>query len=575
VSGARSLAAESGSSRKGRDEVARLADEQAALRRVATLAASGIGPEPVFRAVADELQALFGTEIAAVLKFEGDGTVSVKGDRGGPHAAGARVQLDPDYVVAAVAKTGCAARFDTDDPGAEGTPAFARELGIRSGVASPILVDGELWGAMTVTSRDSSLPPDTERRLVDFTELVATAVSSAQAQADVERLAEEQAALRRVATLVARGAPPEELFAAVTEEAAQLLPVDFAGLGRYEEDTLLSLAIWGKAAGPLFDPGKRFTLGGENVTSMVARTGRPARIDRYGEDSADVSVAVRATGIRSTVGTPIIVDGQLWGVMLAGTTVDQPLAEDTEARLAAFTELLVMAIANAESHAELAASRSRIVAAADESRRRIARDLHDGAQQRLVHSIITLKLALRALGETDDETKSLVDEALEQAEQANVELRELAHGILPSVLTRGGLQAGVETVVSRLDVPVHVDITNERFPAEIEASAYFIIAEALTNVVKHAHATRAEVKARVEKGALVFEVRDDGVGGADAAGHGLVGLADRATALGGWLQVQRLPSGGTLVAAALPLPAADDAESFSEGPVRPPAATRP
>src|SRR6516165_3027520 len=162
-------------------ELERLAAEQAALRRVATLVAGGVGPEPVFGAVAVEVQALFRTEIAAIVKFEDDGMVSVKGDRGGPHAAGARVQLDPDYIVAAVARTGCAARFDTDDPGAEGMPAFARELGVRSGVASPIIVDGELWGAMTVTSREGSLPPDTERRLADFTELVATAVSSAQA----------------------------------------------------------------------------------------------------------------------------------------------------------------------------------------------------------------------------------------------------------------------------------------------------------------------------------------------------------------------------------------------------------
>jgi signal transduction histidine kinase len=199
------------------------------------------------------------------------------------------------------------------------------------------------------------------------------------------------------------------------------------------------------------------------------------------------------------------------------------------------------------------------------------RDLHDGAQQRLVTSIMTLKLAQY---ETVGEAKSLVDEALEHAEQANVELRELAHGILPSGLTRGGLRAGVKEVVSRLDLPVPVDLTKERFPAEIEASAYFIIAEALTNVVKHAHATRAEVTARVENGMLLFEVRDDGVGGADPAGHGLVGLPDRATALGGSLHVHRSASGGTLLAATLPLPAADDAESFREAPVRPPAAPR-
>jgi signal transduction histidine kinase len=278
-----------------------------------------------------------------------------------------------------------------------------------------------------------------------------------------------------------------------------------------------------------------------------------------------LGAAIRDDGMVARVGVPIIVEGGTWGFMVAATRPGKPIPPDVESRLNGFTELLATAIANADSQAALAASRARIIAASDDARRRVVRDLHDGAQQRLVHSLITLKLALRALGEKDGEAKSLVDEALEQTEQANVELRELAHGILPSVLTRGGLHAGVETVVSRLDLPIHVDIANERLPAEIEASAYFIIAEALTNVVKHAHATRAEVKACVEKGALLVEVRDDGVGGADPAGHGLIGLADRTMALGGWLQVQGLAGGGTLVAAALPLPAPEDAEPFRRG----------
>ncbi len=241
------------------------------------------------------------------------------------------------------------------------------------------------------------------------------------------------------------------------------------------------------------------------------------------------------------------------------------------------------AIANTEAREaierlaeEQAASRIRVLTAADDARRRVVRDLHDGAQQRLVHSIIVLKLARRALAETDGEAKSLVDEALVQAEQANVELRELAHGILPSVLIRGGLADGVETVVSRIDLPVDVDIANERFPAEIEASAYFIIAEALTNVVKHAQSDAGRSpSARVENGALLVEVRDDGTGAADPTGPGLVGLADRATALGGRLEVLRSASGGTLVAAVLPLPAAtDDESSVGEQPVGPPADAR-
>ena len=227
---------------------------------------------------------------------------------------------------------------------------------------------------------------------------------------------------------------------------------------------------------------------------------------------------------------------------------------DTEERMAQFAGLLETAIANADSRDQLTASRARLLTAADEARRRVVRDLHDGAQQRLVHTIVTLKLAQQAFQENDGKAESLVGEALEQAEQGNAELRELAHGILPAVLTHGGLRAGVDAVVARLDLPVRVDVPAERFPAEIEASAYFIVAEALTNVVKHSHAGHAEVTASVEDGMLRVEVRDDGIGGADPDGHGLVGMGDRVTALGGRLKIESPAGGGTLVAATLPLP---------------------
>jgi signal transduction histidine kinase len=183
----------------------------------------------------------------------------------------------------------------------------------------------------------------------------------------------------------------------------------------------------------------------------------------------------------------------------------------------------------------------------------VVRDLHDGAQQRLVHAIVTLKLARRAMRANDKKAEELVGEALGHAEQDNVELRELAHGILPAVLTGGGLRAGVDAVVARLALPVEVRVPAGRFAKEVEASAYFIVAEALTNVVKHAHAARAEVTASVEGGMLRGEVRDDGVGGADPEGRGLVGLRERATALGGCLEVENPERGGTVVTARLPL----------------------
>ena len=287
-------------------------------------------------------------------------------------------------------------------------------------------------------------------------------------------------------------------------------------------------------------------------------TGRPARIDSYADGSGPLGVTGRELGIRSSVGTPIIVEARVWGVTVAGSTLNQSLPADTEARLASFTELVGMAIANAESRAALTASRARIVAAGDESRRRIERDLHDGAQQRLVHAVIALKLALRGLSSGDADAEELVAEALRHAEAANSELRELAHGILPAALTRGGLRAGVQALVSRTSLPVTVEVTVERLPAGVEATAYFVISEALTNVVKHAHADSATVTAGVERGQLRIEVRDDGVGGAYGGDNtGLGGLEDRVSALGGQLLLESPQGGGTRVCAFVPIPIED------------------
>ena len=198
---------------------------------------------------------------------------------------------------------------------------------------------------------------------------------------------------------------------------------------------------------------------GEPIRLRLLAHPESGRIDSYAGASGPLGVALRERGFRSSVGTPIRVEGRLWGMVSAGSGLEQALPADTEARLASFTDLLATAIANAESRAELTASRARIVAAADESRRRIERDLHDGAQQRLVHAVIVLKLALRALANGDSDPAELVAEALRQAEQANSELRELAHGILPAALTRGGLRAGVDALVSGVSLPVSVDVS--------------------------------------------------------------------------------------------------------------------
>jgi signal transduction histidine kinase len=264
---------------------------------------------------------------------------------------------------------------------------------------------------------------------------------------------------------------------------------------------------------------------------------------------------MRELDVRVAVASPIVVAGRLWGCIVAATRKARPLPAGSELRIGEFTELVATAISNVDARSELAASRARIVAATDDERRRVVADLHDGAQQRLVHTIVMLKLARRALERGDEAAPTLVAQALDHAEQANVELRELAHGIMPAVLTRGGLRAGVEALASRMPVPVESRVSVGQLPAAAEATAYFVVAEALTNVAKHARAGCAEVTACVEDGALRVRVRDDGVGGAQPEGSGLIGLGDRLAALDGRLRVESPPGGGTLVAADIPCPA--------------------
>jgi signal transduction histidine kinase len=539
---------------------ARLADEQAALRRVATLVARGTRQDELFAAVVEEIVQLLGVDSAIMGRYESDDTLTSVARSGGPREhlpVGSRRKLGGDNLGTIVFQTGRSARADHYTDRASGPLGLdAREAGIHSSVATPIMVEGRLWGVIAAGAQgEEPLPDDTEARLASFTDLLATAVANAESRAALARLAEEQAALRRVATLVARGTRQDELFAVVTEEVARLLPSEYAHLGRYEPDgALVIVGAWDDGPGEYLPVGSRREVGGRNLVTIVFETGRSARIDNYGDASGPLGIRAREEGVRSAVATPIMVEGRMWGVAVAGSRSELPLSVDAEARLGSFTDLVATAIANAESRAALAASRARIVAAADESRRRIERDLHDGAQQRLVNAAIVLQLAQRALLNSDANAGELVAEALSHAEQAQFELRELAHGILPAALTRSGLRAGVEALVSRAALPVKVDVSVERLPAGLEATAYFVVSEALTNVVKHARAARAHVTAQVERGELRVEVRDDGVGGARGGhGTGLGGLEDRVSALDGRFVLDSPPGAGTCVRAFLPI----------------------
>jgi GAF domain-containing protein len=552
---------------ESRARLARLAEQQAALRRVATLVARGVTQQEVFAAVVEEVGRLLPVEYTLLGRYESDGTITFVAawGRAGPvFPVGTRLTLGGKNLATIVAQTGCPARIDgwAERTGPLGDA--LREKGVRCSVGTPIEVEGRLWGLMAAGSIiEQLLAPDTEARLAQFTELAATAIANAESRAGLARLAAEQAALRRVATLVARGVPPEEVFAAVVEEVWRLLPVEYAHLARYESDgTLTIVAMWGSASGH-FPAGSRWRLGGKDIPTIVFETGRSARIDSFADASGPIGVAAREEGVGSAVGTPVIVEGRLWGVMGTHSPLDQPLPPDTEARLASFTELVATAIANAESRAELAASRARIVAAADQTRRRIERDLHDGIQQRL----ITLGLEARA-------AQAAVPPQLRDLERdlsriagglASVfdELREISHGIHPAILSERGLEPALRALARRSAVPVELNLHAERrLPEPVEVAAYYVVSEALTNAVKHAHATVVHVELAVRDQTAQLAIHDDGIGGADPGhGSGLVGLSDRIAALGGTLQVTSPAGDGTTLLIEIPLQGHSTAES--------------
>jgi signal transduction histidine kinase len=525
---------------------------------VATLVAHGAPPSELFAAVTEEAGRLLGASYATMARYDPDAArtiVAAWSSTGPAFPVGTTAMLGGRNVATLVFQTGQAARIDDYYADASGPIAEAvRGAGFSAAVGVPVIVEGGLWGFMVVDSRVEPLPAGTEARLAGFTELAATAIANAQARVELRGFAEEQAALRRVATLVARGAAPEEVFGSVTEEAGRLLGADYAAMGRYDPDgTRMLVAAWTRA-GSAFPVGSRARLGGRNVSTLVFQTGRPARIDNYDGASGPVADAVRGFGFRTAVGVPVSVEGRLWGVMVAGSRAE-PQRAGTEERLAGFTELAATAIANAEAQEALTASRARIVATADATRRRIERNLHDGAQQRLVSLALDLRTAEAAAAAGSGGVPQQLDHVAADLDDVLDDLREIAHGLHPAVLAQGGLRGALKTLARRSAVPVDLDIhIDRRLPEPVEIAAYYTIAEALTNAAKHAHATAADIKVAEIDGALHVRVRDNGRGGADfIEGSGLLGLKDRAEALGGHLLLHSPPGTGTTLEIMLPL----------------------
>ena len=370
---------------------------------------------------------------------------------------------------------------------------------------------------------------------------------------EVAHLAQEQRALRRVATLVASEATPERVFSAVSEESARVLDVNASAVFRFEGDD--TATVVGRHDGDgvgVFQIGARILADANTAIGRARDVGRPARIDDYFALDTETAKLMREIGYRSTVAAPIAVAGVAWGaVAIAGREV---LPADSEARLSGFCELVSLAVASAQAREDLQTSRSRIVKAGDEQRRKLERNLHDGAQQRLVSLALQLRLARARARSDPDSVPPLLAAASEELDLALEELRELARGLHPAALTEQGLGPAIETLGARLPVEVRVQAPPRRLPDHVEATVYYICAEALTNVAKHAEATRADVVFTLEPDALRFEIRDDGRGGADpASGSGIVGLRDRAEAAGGTLFVISPPGRGTSVTGTLPL----------------------
>jgi signal transduction histidine kinase len=660
-----------------------LAEEQAALRRVATLVAQGAPADDLFAAVAHEVASVLGIPSVTLNHHRADGMLVVVASLDSPtFPVGSRWPLDAPGVAAAIEETGGAARIDYSNLGGP-VAAAARDASIGSAVGVPIVVDGKVWGDISVTAREAEvLPDETERRLHDFTELLGLAISNAESREALRILAVDQAALRRVATLVAEGASADEVYAAVAREAAKALDLKVSVLVRFDPGEWLTvMASFNSDRG--FPGGSRFAIDG-GVSKLILDTGKAARVDTFEGMPGTIAAAARASGENSSFGVPVVVEGAVWG-MLAGDGVgpeplpwdveprlraftelvataisntesrdalrrvadeqaalrrvatlvaegaspdalfsavvrevaavldvsavtldrDEPdgtsvtvarhvvapapeqigvadgvfrtpitvdgeewgvisvvtregaVLHDTEARLHAFAELVATAVSNATARADLVASRARIVAAGDEARKRIERDLHDGTQQRLVTIGMDLRRLENVVAAGGQQAVERLREVRGDVRALVEEVRELSRGLHPAVLAEAGLEPSLRALARRTPFPVDLNVDlGDRLPESIEIGAYYLASEALTNAVKHAQATSAAIEVAVSGSDLRVSVADDGVGGARVGrGSGLEGLADRVAALGGRLALDSPQGRGTRLVAVFPIDA--------------------
>jgi GAF domain-containing protein len=540
------------------DEVHGFGVEQAALRRVATLVAEGATTTRLCTAVIEEVVGVFDAPAAWFVRYEPDEWMCVMASLNDPFfPVGSRWPLEGESVTSTIFRTGQSARID-DFTGLDGAiAARTRDSGFVSSLGVPIMVDGTVWGALCVGTTDAEpLPADTEERLGRFTDLVATAISNLESRDRVTQLVGEQSALHRVAELVARGTDSTAVFDAVCEETCRLVSAALVNLVQFTSDGFsVTVAGW-SLHGEALLVGTRYPLAPGTLGWKIAQTGAPALMETDEVSVEELASFLREHRVRTRMGAPVVVEGKLWGALIAATTdAGESLPPGTEERLASFTELIATAISNAASRRELIASRARIVAAGDAERRRVERNLHDGIQQRLIALGLDLQAVRSTVSPELEEAHAGFERVGGEVESILGEVRELSRGLHPALLARAGLGPSLRTLARRSPIPVELSVElSERLPDPIEIGAYYVVSEALTNAIKHSKADRIVITVSADDSSLTATIEDDGVGGATAGeGSGILGLADRVEALGGRFALLSPAGGGTRLAVEFPL----------------------
>ena len=556
-----------------RTTLRRRAGEQGALRHVATLVAEGASLSDLFAAVARAVAQAIAVDAIAVERVDPDRSTTVIASLDAPRfPIGSRWPLDEPGLHASVVASGRPVRVDDVSVLSGPAGAALRDSAIRSLVAAPIVVNGAVWGLMWAGGKaDDPLAATTETRLRDFTELAAVAVANADSRNRLRRLADSEASLRRVATLAAEGATPAELLATVADEAARILDGSTVAIVEFEPGD--SFRVAAAHSDPVFEVGSRWPVEESSLAAAVRERRAPVRVDDFSETRGKVAEAASAAGLVSAIGAPIVVDGNVWGMIVVGLRQRRealPLftgwytsrklsssvpSQEIESRLAAFTDLVGTAISRAQAQSELIASRARIVEAGDEARRRIERDLHDGTQQRLVALALHLQRLRADLPPEERVAHAELQQVERELKSVIEEVQELSRGVHPAQLADGGLRAALRALARRSPIPVDLRVeVAERPPAPVERAVYYVVSEALANAIKHSEATVVSVTVVGDSRSIRATVADDGVGGAErGAGSGLTGLSDRVDALAGHFGVVSPRGVGTTISVELPV----------------------